>query len=254
MYYPNRDKSFYEMSKKNDIVILSSNVAKNDFEKYYSNYKSKAEVLQFVPSFEIKQESQTEKFVYIQKKYEINSAFFYLPNQYWKHKNHKIVLEALTLLKRSGKKVLVISTGNTQDYRNPKYFDELKKYILDNKLEDMYRILGLVSFTDVQTLAETCLAYINPSLFEGWSTTVEEAKSREKKIILSNIPVHLEQNPKFGEFFPPQNAEVLAKKMWMIWSSPPQKSDYEKMKLINENRKKEFSDNYCKIIEKLMKD
>ena len=59
----------------------------------------------------------------------------------------------------------------------------MKKYILDKGLEDMYRILGLVSFTDVQILAEISLAYINPSLFEGWSTTVEEAKSRENNII-----------------------------------------------------------------------
>ena len=78
---------------------------------------------------------------------------------------------------------MVISTGNTHNYRNLNYFYELKKYILDKELEDMYRILGLVSFTDVQILAEISLAYINPSLFEGWSTTVEEAKSRENNII-----------------------------------------------------------------------
>ncbi len=37
------------------------------------------------------------------------------------------------------------------------------------------------------------IALINPSKFEGWSNTVEQAKSLGKKIILSNITTHKEQ-------------------------------------------------------------
>ena len=51
---------------------------------------------------------------------------------------------------------------------------------------------------------------INPSKFEGWSTTVEEAKSLGKNIILSDIPVHREQNPKWGIYFDPNNPNQLA--------------------------------------------
>jgi glycosyltransferase involved in cell wall biosynthesis len=36
-------------------------------------------------------------------------------------------------------------------------------------------------------------ALINPSLFEGWSTTVEEAKSTGTPMILSDLGVHREQ-------------------------------------------------------------
>ena len=39
------------------------------------------------------------------------------------------------------------------------------------------------------------VAVLQPSLFEGWSTTVEEAKSIGKTILLSDIPVHREQAP-----------------------------------------------------------
>lgn len=47
-----------------------------------------------------------------------------------------------------------------------------------------------------RTLMKHAIAIINPSLFEGGSTTVEEAKSLLKVIILSGIPVHREQNPR----------------------------------------------------------
>ena len=54
---------------------------------------------------------------------------------------------------------------------------------------------------------------LQPSLFEGWSTTVEEAKSVGKPILLSCLPVHYEQNPPRGVFFDPMNADDLAEAM-----------------------------------------
>jgi hypothetical protein len=45
------------------------------------------------------------------------------------------------------------------------------------------------------------LAVINPSKFEGRSSTVEQAKSLGKKIILSDIKIHKEQSPKYAKYF-----------------------------------------------------
>ena len=56
-----------------------------------------------------------------------------------------------------------------------------------------------------------CIAVVNPSLFEGWSSTVEEAKSMGKRIILSDIPTHREQNPPCGYYFNPGDSASLAK-------------------------------------------
>lgn len=54
------------------------------------------------------------------------------------------------------------------------------------------------------------ISVINPSFFEGWNSTVEECKSIGKNIILSNLNVHLEQDPPGAIFFDPNNAEELA--------------------------------------------
>ena len=61
------------------------------------------------------------------------------------------------------------------------------------------------------SLMKNSIAVINPSLFEGWSSTFEQAKSYGKKIILSNINVHVEQNPNGAEYFHPTNANQLSK-------------------------------------------
>ena len=68
-------------------------------------------------------------------------------------------------------------------------------------------------YSDVIALMRYSVAVINPSLFEGWSTTVEEAKSLGKSILLSDIPVHREQSPVRGHFFKANSAEQLAEEM-----------------------------------------
>ncbi|MEL7633365.1 glycosyltransferase [Sporomusa sphaeroides] len=247
-----RDTSFRNLAKAYDTVILSSNNAKNDFDKFFPEFKDKAEVLQFAVTVDTNLNSNG--FSYLKEKYEIDSQFFYLPNQYWIHKNHKVVLEALTLLKQMGKKVLVISSGDTEDYRNKEYFLLLKQYIKEHNLSENYYMLGKIPYNDVQILAQNCLAFINPSLFEGWSTTVEEAKTMGKRILLSNIPVHLEQNPQGGEFFSPNNPKELADKLWHIWNKKNEdvflQIDLEEK---NKMRKREFSETYKYILENTIK-
>ena len=60
-------------------------------------------------------------------------------------------------------------------------------------LEKNFIFLGVIPYKDVLGLMRAAVAVINPSVMEGWSTTVEEAKSLGLPLILSDIPVHREQ-------------------------------------------------------------
>ena len=55
-----------------------------------------------------------------------------------------------------------------------------------------------------------CCAIIQPSLFEGWSTVVEDARALGRPIIASDIPVHREQLGKDATFFSPHDVKSLA--------------------------------------------
>ena len=245
-----RDDVFKKYAEFGDLVILSSQTAKNDFCESFVRYKEKACVLSFVVS--AKDISKNTK--YVLNKYNITKPFFYLPNQFWQHKNHKVVLEALTYLKDTN--ITVYCTGNTEDYRNKKYFNELLEYIRINQLDKCFKILGIVPYQDVQALTVECKAIINPSLFEGWSTTVEEAKSMGKRIILSDIDVHKEQNPEGGLFFDRNNSKDLAEKMFEVWNE--QRDINDKLKrdaMINlAERKRDFRENYYKILSKCIEE
>ncbi len=209
-----REEYFNRLAKNADGVILSSNDAKKDFERFYPDFASKAAVYQFfVP---------IEKFEYnvqdLRNRYKVPQKFFFIPNQFWKHKNHRMVLEALKILSDKGNKdIKVYCSGNTRDIRNVNYFRDLMQYCDDNGLDNRFFVLGSIPYRDVQALQRECHALINPSLFEGWSTMVEEAKSLGKLIILSDIAVHKEQNPAGGIFFEHMSAQDLASKMELVW-------------------------------------
>lgn len=194
-------------------LLLSSCDAANDskfFREKYGIVGKKEYVLQFaVADLELNKIMSLEKIV---EQFEVESEYFFLPNQFWQHKNHKVVLEALLEIKKNNHedKILILATGNTTDYRNLEHFNELEKFIKTNKLESMFKILGSVNYQEVISLMYHSRAVINPSFFEGWSTTVEEAKMLNKIVILSNIAVHKEQNPINGIFFDPRDAKELA--------------------------------------------
>jgi glycosyltransferase involved in cell wall biosynthesis len=200
-----RDISCANVADKAQAVLLSSADAEKDFLHYFPHANGKTRVLRFVAA--PPQGGDTSAVLAL---YNIEEPYFHIPNQLWLHKNHGIVLEALRILKAGGACPLVVSTGQTDDYRHPGYFDDMRKQVSEAGLTERFRFLGLIDFTHASALMRAALAMINPSRFEGWSTTVEEAKSLGKCLLLSDIPVHREQAPERGLYFGLDDAEALA--------------------------------------------
>ena len=109
----------------------------------------------------------------------------------------------------------------------------------------------VVPYKDVMSLMFHSIAIINPSKFEGWSSSVEQAKSMGKKIILSNINVHREQNPKRGIYFNPNNYNKLTSIMINIWKNYNKRDENKFNKIAYKNLKPrllKYARNYQKII------
>ena len=192
----NRNNNFLKLIRDSDLIVLSSFDALKDMKKFVPNYEDKARVLQFVsqPNSRYFELDEHDKSLLLQK-YKIKDDFFYIPNQFWKHKNHMMIFEAINELKKDGVEINIVCTGYLGDYRNKTYIDDIRKVVKLNNLEDNIKLLGLVDYEDVFALIKFSKAVINPSLFEGWSSTVEECKSVGKNMILSDLDVHKEQYP-----------------------------------------------------------
>lgn len=204
-------------------VVVSSEAGERDLIDLSPRAAGKTSVLRFVvdPVPLAEQPSREE----LRSRYGIDGPFLYLPNQFWVHKNHRLVVDALALLRARGRPVRVLATGAPVDRRRPEHYGDLLVHVRDAGVEEDFRVLGVVPYTHVAALVRDSVALINPSRFEGWSTTVEEARSAGTRVLLSDIPVHREQDPPGGSFFDADDAEGLAELMWEAWTREDPEAD-----------------------------
>jgi glycosyltransferase involved in cell wall biosynthesis len=229
-------------------LILSSSEAKRDLKELNPLCGDKAKVLHFVANTQV---PQPEAIAQAIGQYGVRRPYFYLPNHFWQHKNHCLVIEALRILKDRDIFASVVASGNSMDPRRPRHFDELMMYVKQAKVEDRFLPIGVITYAEVLALMAGSLAVINPSLFEGWSTTVEEAKSMGKVVLLSDIPVHREQAPLRGRYFQPDRAEDLAILMAEALAGYDQVVDQENMLAAQEAvpaRLERFAQEYEEIV------
>jgi glycosyltransferase involved in cell wall biosynthesis len=146
----------------------------------------------------------------VRARYELAMPYFYLPNQFWRHKNHAVMIEALRILRDQNVSAMVVASGASTDPRHPRLFEELVEQVRRQGLAGVFRFLRFIPRADVYALMRGSIAVVNPSLFEGWSTTVEEAKAIGVPLVLSDIPVHREQTAGAADYFDPQSPQDAA--------------------------------------------
>ena len=213
-----RGTAFMRLCRECDRILVSSEDAKKDLAAFCPAALGRVRVLHFVPRTPPLEELPDLEI--LQRTYGFEGAYFHLPNQFWKHKNHAVVIEALCVLRESGDTALVLATGLTRDYRDPGHFDALMSRVRDAGIENDFRVLGVVPFMDMLGLMRSSRALINPSLFEGWSTTVEEARRLGVPALLSDLPVHREQAIPGARYFPPGDPAALAAAMRELLGTP----------------------------------
>jgi glycosyltransferase involved in cell wall biosynthesis len=219
-----RNESYEKMIELKQKIVFSSYSALNDFNAFYPNSKNEKKVLQFAV---VHPEFKEKKINEVKIKYGIEGNYFLSPNQFWQHKNQVALIEATKILKEKGIAVKVVFTGKEHDYRNLDYANSLKRKVIEYQLENEIIFLGFIDRMDQLVLMKNAEAIVQPSLFEGWSTVVEDAKAVNQTLIVSNIAVHTEQLLDKGYFFEPNDYNELALKMIEVIENPIGKLKYD---------------------------
>jgi glycosyltransferase involved in cell wall biosynthesis len=218
-----RQRNLMHCCRHASAILLSSQAAHDDLARAAVGCAGRAHVLRFVAS--VPRIEQLPVLQELERRYAFTGPYFHLPNQFWAHKNHGVVIDALHRLLKQNRPALVLATGNIEDHRQPGHYQKLREHIASSNLMDRFRVLGVVPYRDLMALMAHSIAVINPSRFEGWSTTVEEAKSLGKQVLLSDIPVHREQAPQRGFYFDPDNPDQLAELLSQLMSGYQRDAD-----------------------------
>ncbi len=216
-----RDAGFRMQFHARRTIMLSSETARADLKRLYPRAGANAHVVPFALDLDVS--APLKRGEKLRAEYGLPARFFFLPNQFWRHKNHDVVVDALRRLKINpglDRIPPIILSGLTKGQHGTAHFDSILAQARAAGAESHFRYLGLIPYDDVLGLNATCDALINPSRFEGWSTPIEEAKALGTPLVLADIPIHREQAPQ-ARFFDASSGERLAQSILAVAESPP---------------------------------
>ena len=226
-----RDSGIAALVADAKTIVFSSECAAADYRKFYPQAKAAAPVLHF---YTLPKASWFEGDpLAVQRQFHLPDRFFIASNQFWQHKNHGLLFRALGILRERGVRPEVVCTGHPHDFRDKDYFNTILRQIHEQGVASQVHVLGLIARTEQMQLMRRSLAVVQPSLFEGWSTVVEDARSLGKRIVMSDIGVHQEQNPQGGAYYSRESAEGLAEVLAEWWEqlTPGPDADREALAL-----------------------
>jgi glycosyltransferase involved in cell wall biosynthesis len=203
----NRTQSHRYMVASKSPIVFSSKDAANTFNSLFHKASNKTYILRFAVTHPPYQQLNIAS---LNEKYKLDRPYFFVSNQFWKHKNHMVVLRALEQISPDLRKdFLLVFSGKEHDYRNPEYANQIRQYVNDKGLTTDIRFLGFIDRKEQLKLMSKAIAVIQPSFFEGWSTVVEDAKAMDQWVIASDLPVHREQLKVNADFFQPDDSTEL---------------------------------------------
>jgi glycosyltransferase involved in cell wall biosynthesis len=114
------------------------------------------------------------------RKYGLQEGYFFYPAQFWAHKNHVRIVEAVALLRDRGVKLAVVFAGGDQG--NRAYVEATVNRLA---LDEQVRFLGFVPSEDLRGLYEGAGAVVMPTYFGPTNMPPLEAWATAKPLIYS---------------------------------------------------------------------
>ena len=183
-----KEKNDLAMTGSDNPMVLSSFDAARDLERFYPGHRCSVEVVHFVSYIEPEVRAITPELEQsVREKFDLKRKYIYIPNQFWQHKNHIVMVEAIECLLKEGRlcDYDFVFTGNLKDYRNPEYIDKLRKIMDSDAVCANIKLLGFVERTEQLAIMKNAQFIVQPSLCEGWGTVLEDAKVLDKVVLLS---------------------------------------------------------------------
>lgn len=140
--------------------------------------------------------------------------FIFYPANFWKHKNHDHLLQALRMLRdEKNLRLDIVFTGFEQSNGYP-----LRKKIRDYGLSSQAHILGYVTPEQMAHLFCNARMLIFPSLFEGFGIPLVEAMAAGCPVVAAKATSIPEVAGDAAEFFDPTSVPCIAEAIAKVWS------------------------------------
>lgn len=208
-------EDFYENRlKQATYVITGTSRGKQEIQSFYQVASERIEICPFpTPNFALKHESLSfDKDLFFEK-YNLPPVYFFYPAQFWPHKNHFALLNALKILdKKYHINASLVLTGS--DKGNAGYITNLIERLgLGNKVH----VLGFIPQVDLACLYQFALALVFPSYFGPDNLPPLEAFALGCPVIAADVPGASEQLGEAALLVKPNDVNHIALAMKRVY-------------------------------------
>jgi len=184
-------------------LIAGSSTLAEQFRKYFNIDKDKIRIISEgidLDKFKVKKYSTR----YI-KNVKLPEKFIFYPAQFWPHKNHMMILEAISEIKH---KINLVFCGAKKNF-----YYKIVEYIRNKKIKNVH-YLGVISDEELIKAYNLCNLVIVPTKEESSCMLLKESFAMKKNLLVSNTKVFVEYS-KFFKFniFDMHNKNDLKKKI-----------------------------------------
>jgi glycosyltransferase involved in cell wall biosynthesis len=148
---------------------------------------------------------------------ESNPYFIYVGNAY-PHKNLKRLIEAMVKLNKKVKENIELYIVSSRSV----FTERLEKIVRQSKAEDYIKLLGFVPDEKLKVLYKKSLAFIFPSISEGFGLPGLEAMNAQTLVSCSDIPVFKEIYKDIPIYFDPFDVNSIFDSMKLVLDMDPE--------------------------------
>ena len=225
-------KKKLDWSKKEcDAIIVDSLATKKDCHKLLMIPNEKMHVIPLaagnnVNEFASKNDSEKEIEIHrVRDKYQLTKPYILAVGTREPRKNLERLVEAVK--KISGVDLVIVGKFGWGNSIRTKQL----------KIENNSKILGFVSEQDVQPIYAGAIAYVHPSLYEGFGITIVEAMTLGVPVITSNVSCLPEAGGDAALYINPHNVDDIRKKIIEVIQLSPEKRKILIQKSLNQAKK-----------------
>lgn len=207
------------------LILVDSEVGKQEALEFYGDSiaPERIAVLPFLPGAPTV--VRDEDRVRVRRDHRLPERFLFYPAQFWPHKNHRRVVEAIAELEREGVEVELVlvgsSLGQVRERNHAELLARARELGVDRRLHD----LGYVPAEDMAALYAEAVALVMPTFFGPTNIPVLEAWALDCPVITSDIRGVREQAGDAALLVDPESVEGIGDAIRQVWLDEDLRTD-----------------------------
>jgi glycosyltransferase involved in cell wall biosynthesis len=219
--WPAREQHIRNLVRHAKLLIADSETGKEDILYYYHDFipnNQSIEILPYKLSDNLSLNPSEDDIQATLKKFKLPQKFFFYPAQFWEHKNHQRIVEAILFLKKRYKlETPVVFCGSSSGKYRGACFKKLKDYVNRNNLGHLVHFLDYVSDLELSVLYKHTTGLVMPTFFGPANIPIVEAWAMGCPVIYSDIRGLKEQAGDAALLVDPRSTPGIANAMKMLW-------------------------------------